>query len=203
MFVAGLARAGWVVDAVTDGAEALARALHCCPAAIVTDACVPRLDGLQLCRLLKNDRDARHIPVLVMMSKAEERHIAAALEAGADRVLLKPCLPDQLARAIEAILNTARDKQFPRVVTIDAAASTSMSALRAQSKLHHRSETTTPPWHPPQLFCPQCDRPLAYHRSHVGGVSAKHHEQWDYYDCPSGCGQFQYRQRTRKLRDVS
>ena len=41
-----------------------------------------------------------------------------------------------------------------------------------------------------------------YRRSHVGGVSSKHSEQWDYFDCEAGCGTFQYRTRTRKLRKV-
>jgi hypothetical protein len=40
-----------------------------------------------------------------------------------------------------------------------------------------------------------------YEHSHVGGVSQRHPEQWDYYRC-SACGRFQYRQRTRKLRRV-
>jgi hypothetical protein len=44
---------------------------------------------------------------------------------------------------------------------------------------------------------------LTYERSHIGGVSERNSEQWDYYECPSGCGTFQYRQRTRKLRRVS
>jgi hypothetical protein len=43
---------------------------------------------------------------------------------------------------------------------------------------------------------------LQYLRSHVGGVSALNSEQWDYYECAAGCGTFQYRQRTRKLRQV-
>jgi hypothetical protein len=66
-----------------------------------------------------------------------------------------------------------------------------------------RVETDAPPAAPPSLVCPACDKPLVYARSHVGGVNARSSEQWDYFDCPSGCGTFQYRQRTRKLRRVS
>jgi hypothetical protein len=36
--------------------------------------------------------------------------------------------------------------------------------------------------------------------SHVGGVNSLHREQWDYFSCPAGCGTFQYRQRTRRVR---
>jgi hypothetical protein len=69
--------------------------------------------------------------------------------------------------------------------------------------LHERHDTTAPPVTPPALICPQCDQLLAYQRSHIGGVSARHADQWDYYECPAGCGVFQYRERTRKLRRVS
>jgi hypothetical protein len=55
---------------------------------------------------------------------------------------------------------------------------------------------------PPELVCPDCDAPLAYLRSHLGGVSSKHPEQWDYYECPNQCGTFQHRTRTRKVRKV-
>jgi hypothetical protein len=54
----------------------------------------------------------------------------------------------------------------------------------------------------PALVCPSCDRPLRYRRSHIGGVSERLSEQWDYFDCVQGCGTFQYRQRTRKVRRV-
>lgn len=203
MYAAGLALSGWVVDGVTDGREALAKAISHRPAAVVTETRVPRLDGLELCRLLRSDPDTQQIPILVVTGDAEERRLAAAKAAGADRVLLKPCLPDELARAIEATLNTIRDSQSLRVVTARSAASKSMPSAHAQSKRYERSETTMPPLRPPELRCPRCDQSLRYEKSYVGGVSAKHCEQWDGYVCPSGCGRFQYRQRTRKLREES
>jgi hypothetical protein len=70
---------------------------------------------------------------------------------------------------------------------------------RSLVRAHQRHETSTPPLTPPELLCPNCDRPLSYDRSHIGGVSERHQEQWDYFEC-GACGTFQYRQRTRKLR---
>jgi hypothetical protein len=69
------------------------------------------------------------------------------------------------------------------------------------SKSHQRFTTTVPPIEPPALTCPSCDHPLKYDHSHIGGVSDRHAEQWDYFAC-STCGPFQYRHRTRKLRRV-
>ena len=70
------------------------------------------------------------------------------------------------------------------------------------SHSHRRYDTSTPPATPPELRCPTCDGTLHYERSHVGGVSEKHAEQWDYFSCSGPCGRFEYRQRTRKLRSL-
>jgi hypothetical protein len=70
------------------------------------------------------------------------------------------------------------------------------------SRTHLRGETDLPPSSPPDLICPDCDRPLEYKSSQVGGVSERNAEQWDYFSCTAGCGMFQYRQRTRKVRKV-
>lgn len=53
---------------------------------------------------------------------------------------------------------------------------------------------------PPRVHCPECLRELVYTRSHMGGVNARLAEQWDYFRCPAGCGEFQFRHRTGKLR---
>jgi hypothetical protein len=76
------------------------------------------------------------------------------------------------------------------------------TSRRIMSRTHRRGETDAPPAPPPALVCPDCDRALDYKSSQVGGVSARNAEQWDYFICSRGCGTFQYRQRTRKLRKV-
>jgi hypothetical protein len=62
-------------------------------------------------------------------------------------------------------------------------------------KAHSRFTTTTPATPPASLMCPLCDRPLAYDRRRIGGISHGQREQWDYYMCNS-CGAL------RKLRRV-
>jgi len=57
--------------------------------------------------------------------------------------------------------------------------------------------TSTPDPPPPQLFCPVCDRSLAYRQTVIGGVKPR--ERWDYFAC-GVCGDFVYRDRTRRLR---
>ncbi len=148
-----------------------------------------------------------------MTADAYPADLQHAREAGADAVLVKPCLPDHLAREVIRILQTSRALQargtvvHERVVAQISRAKTLVTQARETkrqvlSRAHQRHDTTTPPITPPMLVCPQCDQALTYKRSHVGGVSARHTEQWDYFECPTGCGSFQYRERTRKLRKV-
>jgi hypothetical protein len=72
---------------------------------------------------------------------------------------------------------------------------------RTHVKSFLRFVNTSPPRAPLQLVCPSCDRRLVYEQSYVGGVSARHAEQWDEYTCGS-CGVYQYRHRTRTLRRI-
>jgi CheY-like chemotaxis protein len=202
IYATGLSVSGWPAEPISDGREALAKAIHRRPDAVVTATQVPGLNGFDLCRLLKRDPDTRHIPILMLAGDAEEAQIAKARDSGADRVLLKPCALDQLVESITAILGTAAAPRAPRFVT--ARVSTAEpTRRRSRSRLHVRGETTAPPMFPPRLRCPVCDRPLTYQKSYVGGVSANHSEQWDDYQCSANCGGFQYRQRTRILRRVS
>jgi hypothetical protein len=67
-----------------------------------------------------------------------------------------------------------------------------------KSRVFARRSTSTPPTPPPNLRCPTCDAALTYNFSHLGGVSERFPEQWDYFTC-ADCGVFRYRHRTRKL----
>jgi hypothetical protein len=60
--------------------------------------------------------------------------------------------------------------------------------------------TSTPDVPAPELVCPTCDTALAYRQTVISGV--KPIERWDYFECRQ-CGQFVYRDRTRKLRPAS
>jgi two-component system response regulator len=84
------------VAVAKDGVEALdllraaVEAGRPLPAAIVTDLKMPRMDGLELLRRLKEDSRLRHIPVLVLTSSGYEADMRAARALGAQRYLRKP-----------------------------------------------------------------------------------------------------------------
>jgi two-component system cell cycle response regulator DivK len=191
-----------------DGRDALVKAMADVPSALITDTQLPFINGYELCRLLRRDMATRTLPILMITGRAVPAELQVARAAGADIVLTKPCLPETLQAEMERLAirtETWRDpsgaapggpEQAPEVALAGS------GARRKLSKLHARRETTNPPLVPPPLRCPTCDRPLAYQRSHIGGVTANESEQWDYYACERGCGNFQYRQRTRRLRYV-
>jgi two-component system, cell cycle response regulator DivK len=203
------------IDEAEDGREGLAKALTRHPDIIVTETRLPGISGFDLCRLIREDTLTHDIPIVVVTADAFEADVTRARAAGADAVLTKPCLPDQLASAIQRVLNQSNDlrgragavrtRATEQLTRSESLLEHSRATTRRVmlSRAHNRRDTTTPPAPPPSLLCPTCDQPLRYVKSHIGGVSERHPEQWDYYECAVGCGTHQYRQRTHKLRRVS
>jgi two-component system cell cycle response regulator DivK len=181
----------YIVEHATDGREALAKALTDPPDLVVTESSVPGLDGITLCELLRSDPATRLLPIIVLTAEARPSLDEAARRAGATRVLTKPCLPDALWRELQDVR-----REGPAAVQRPPVEHRLNASL---ARRHERYVTTRPSLTPPPLHCPQCDAMLAYDRSHIGGVTAKLPEQWDYYRCPTGCGTYQYRHRTRKV----
>jgi CheY-like chemotaxis protein len=180
----------YIVEHAQEGREALARTLARPPDVIVTETRVPGIDGISLCELWRHDPATQRIPILMVTADARPAVADAALRVGATEVLVKPCLPDELWRAL------LRARETPVAADRPVVEERLRGTLRRR---HQHYVTNVPPASPPPLHCPQCDAMLAYERSHIGGVSAKHSEQWDDYHCPMGCGVFQYRHRTRKV----
>jgi CheY-like chemotaxis protein len=207
-----LSSAGCDVIEAVDGRDALAQAFSRGPSVVVTETRLPFIDGYALCELLRADSATRDVPILVLTADAHPAEHDRAERAGADAVLTKPVLPDAVLKTTKDLLkrsaalgNQAAATRARVAATLERAESLLTRAHdqhRALSKAHARFDTTHPPAPPPQLRCPSCDAPLTYQRSHVGGVSARHPEQWDYFVCPATCGSFQYRQRTRKLQQL-
>jgi len=213
MYAEYLKFGAWSVDEASDGREALAKAISRHPDVIVTESRLPGIDGFDLCAILKRDSTTQAIPIVMVTGDALAQDLRRAQSVGADAVLVKPCLPETLVTEIQHLLALSKnlrerartvlgkiDEQFAKSnELLDRSRKTRRVAL---SRAHQRHDTITPPIAPPALVCPSCDQPLVYQRSHVGGVSAHNSEQWDYFECPQGCGTFQYRERTRKLRKV-
>src|SRR5688572_12006854 len=96
-----LAEAGYAVEFAVDGHAALARARELHPDVVITEVLVPRLDGLALCRSLKQDPATDSIAVVVFsILSAQSR----AEEAGADAFLRKPLAEHRLLGTVTQLL---------------------------------------------------------------------------------------------------
>ena len=98
-----LTEAGFAVEFADDGASALERAQAALPALVITEILLPRLDGLALCRRLREDPLTREVPVLVFSILAAE---VRASEAGASAFLRKPLVDSVFLTAVQQLVAT-------------------------------------------------------------------------------------------------
>jgi CheY-like chemotaxis protein len=193
MYGLALAASGVPVIFAADGRDALVQIYRVMPAAIVVDLTLPFIDAPQLCALLRNDPATAALRIVVVTG--DPTRAPWILTRGADEVLIKPLPLDALIAAVRR-----ESDAVERRVGRPASENERMGRKRvAKVRAHERYVTRQPPLLPPPLKCPLCDISLQYDRSHVGGVSDRHPEQWDSFVCATH-GVFQYRHRTRKLR---
>jgi two-component system alkaline phosphatase synthesis response regulator PhoP len=93
---------------VVSGEEALSRARSQPPDLIVLDLMLPGMDGLTVCRELKQDAKTRDLPIIILTAKGEEADIVAGLELGADDYVTKPFSPRVLLARVRAVLRRRR-----------------------------------------------------------------------------------------------
>ena len=88
-----------------NGEECLARVREAKPDVILLDVMMPKLDGYETCRRLKEDPETRAIPVIFLTAKAQHFEVKKGLEAGALGYLIKPFDPmtlhDQIAELLK------------------------------------------------------------------------------------------------------
>ena len=101
-----LNQAGYAVEFSDDGAAALERVRGLRPALVITEILVPKLDGLALCRRLKEDPGTRGNRVLIFSILTAS---ARARDAGADAFLRKPLAEQKLVDTVRQLLAGAGD----------------------------------------------------------------------------------------------
>lgn len=97
-------RNGYVVTTVMTGEDAINRARSDLPSLILLDLMLPGIDGLDVCRILKNDPKTARIPVIMLTAKGDEADVVAGLELGADDYIVKPFSPRILLARVKAVL---------------------------------------------------------------------------------------------------
>ena len=96
---------GYTVEVATDGVDALARTPQVQPDAIVIDVMMPRLDGLETTRALRNA--GNDVPIIVLTARDAVTDRVDGLDAGADDYLTKPFALEELLARLRALLRRA------------------------------------------------------------------------------------------------
>ena len=98
-----LRKAGYRVSTALDGASGLQKARDDRPDFIILDLMLPKMSGLEVCRILKSDAATAQMPILMLTAKAEEIDRILGLEFGADDYVTKPFSPREIVLRIRAI----------------------------------------------------------------------------------------------------
>jgi DNA-binding response OmpR family regulator len=107
-----LERAGYRVEAAGEGQAALSATKRLRPALMILDLMLPELDGLEVCRQLRAEKN--RVPILMLTARDEDVDKILGLEMGADDYLTKPFNPHELVARVRAILR--RGSQAPHEV---------------------------------------------------------------------------------------
>ena len=114
-----LRKEGFDVTPALDGNEALAKIRKEKFDFIILDLMLPGIQGMEICRILRNDPATRHIPIIMLTAKGEEIDRILGLEMGADDYMSKPFSPRELLARIRTVMRrTSQEKAGASVIRI-------------------------------------------------------------------------------------
>jgi len=97
---------GYDVSCSDEASEGIEMALDMNPALIVLDVMLPIINGYNICRLIKDQKEYAHIPILLLTSRVTEEDRRIGLEAGADAYIPKPFKTEHLLETVEHLLSS-------------------------------------------------------------------------------------------------
>jgi DNA-binding response OmpR family regulator len=104
LVAARLAADGHEVIEAEDGEQALALALSETPAVIVLDKVMPKLDGFEVVRRLREREDTRSVPIVMLTDRGGEDDVLAGLDLGVSEYMPKPFSPRELSVRVKRVL---------------------------------------------------------------------------------------------------
>jgi DNA-binding response OmpR family regulator len=103
-----LKREGYQVSAASSGEEALRQVQAAPPDLVLLDLMMPAMDGLEVCRRLRQDPATAMLPIVMLTAKGDEVDRVLGLEIGADDYVVKPFSPKELLARVRAVLRRSR-----------------------------------------------------------------------------------------------
>jgi phosphate regulon transcriptional regulator PhoB len=118
LLVFHLEREGYHVTQCRNGAEALRMARSASPDLILLDLMLPEVDGLAVCRRLRQDPATQAVPIVMLTARGDEVDRVLGLELGADDYVVKPFSPRELVARIRAVLRRTHPAPGAAPVTV-------------------------------------------------------------------------------------
>ena len=108
-----LKREGFQVKEFHNGRDFLSYVNSVVPDLAGLDIMLPGIDGLEICRILKNKASTASVPIIMLTAKASEADVVVGLELGADDYIVKPFSPRELVARVKTVLRrtSARDSE--------------------------------------------------------------------------------------------
>lgn len=103
-----LKREGFLVYTSSNGIKGLSQVSKIQPDLVVLDLMLPGLDGIEICRSIKNSPHTKDTSIVMLTAKGEESDIVLGLGVGADDYLTKPFSPKELIARVKAVLRRGR-----------------------------------------------------------------------------------------------
>src|SRR6516164_5854396 len=104
-----LSQAGFQVSTASSGRTALETVQKQPPDLIILDVMMPDIDGMEVCRTLRQRENSRRIPIIMLTARGEEVDRVVGFELGADDYVMKPFSPRELVLRIRSIFRRVRD----------------------------------------------------------------------------------------------
>lgn len=111
-----LKKEGFIVDSAFDGETALKKIRKGKYDLIILDLMLPGIQGMELCRILRNDPKTSSLPIIMLTAKGEEVDKILGLEIGADDYITKPFSPRELVARVKAVLRRTVEKPAPEKI---------------------------------------------------------------------------------------
>lgn len=109
---------GYKVLVETDGLNGFRAIEREAPEIIILDIMLPGMNGLDVCRKVKNMPEFKHIPIILISAKSEELDVVLGLELGADDYVTKPFSPKVLFSRVKAVLRRRQEADIPQPQTL-------------------------------------------------------------------------------------